>query len=187
MKANIHEFFYNNGLTVTLLLLFIVMLGGMSAAGLHYQNNELAEHGWSAISYGEYLISGDFAEAVFENWESEFLQMWALVVLTIYLHQKGAPDSKKLHHKEGSDSHSRSAVIDTFLQHKKRGGADFLYEHSLGIALLSIFILSFALHALGGLSAYNDDALQHGQATLTILGYITSAQFWFESDRMIVV
>lgn len=175
------EFLYNNGLTLTLYGLFLAMLVGMSIAGFYHQNEELAEHGWLLISYGEYIVSGEFAEAVFENWESEFLQMWALVVLTIYLHQKGAPDSKKLHHKEGSDSHSRAAMIDTFFRHRKRRTIDFLYEHSLGLALLSIFIVSFVLHAVGGVGAYNDQALQHGQATVGIWQYIASAQFWFES------
>ena len=59
-------------------------------------NEELASHGAPAIGFGDYLVSGSFVEAVFENWESEFLQMAAYVVLTIFLLQKGSSESKPL-------------------------------------------------------------------------------------------
>lgn len=43
------------------------------------------------------MKSGHFLEALFENWESEFLQMAAFVILAIGLRQKGSAESKSLH------------------------------------------------------------------------------------------
>ncbi len=51
----------------------------------------------------EYLRSGHFLEATFENWESEFLQMGLYVLLTIWLRQRGSAESKKLYEKEDVD------------------------------------------------------------------------------------
>ena len=57
------------------LLLFVVFLVGMTATGYRVHNNEQLDHGQPAESVGSYLTSGNFFEATFENWESEFLQM----------------------------------------------------------------------------------------------------------------
>ena len=56
-----------------------------------------------------------------------------------------------------------------------------LYERSLGLAFLLLFIVSFALHAVGGASAYSEEQLAHGQPAVTVWEYLFTAQFWFES------
>lgn len=56
-----------------------------------------------------------------------------------------------------------------------------MYENSLGLALLSLFVVSCALHALGGQSAYNHQQAQHGGDPVTLTGYLCTSQFWFES------
>lgn len=162
--------------------LFFVFLVGMSISGFLENNEQLATHQQTSISYVQYVVSGEFAEAVFENWESEFLQMWALVILTIFLLQKGSADSKKLKRKEPFDTSSRYSIIHASswrLRGKAIGKA--LYANSLGLALLGIFVLSFVLHALGGTSAYNEEATAHGQTSLSLWQYITTSRFWFES------
>ena len=170
------QFLKNNSLTIVMFALFLLPLIGLSFAGWQHQNDERAGHNQKAQSYGAYIISGDFVEAVFENWESEFLQMWALVVLTAFLRQKGAPESKQAqaHSSRLSIIHGRSQRQGTAVRH-------LLYGHSLGLALLGLFIVSVALHAAGGVSAYNEQAAQHGQQQLSYGGYLASAQFWFES------
>jgi hypothetical protein len=56
-----------------------------------------------------------------------------------------------------------------------------LYEHSLSLALLLLFALSFGLHALGGAKEYSRQELVHGGQSLSAWQYLGTAQFWFES------
>lgn len=176
------RFLKNNGLATAMFAIFIVAIIGMSVAGWSSENEDRAEHGQSAQSYGEYITSGAYIEAVFENWESEFLQMWALVILTVFLYQKGSTDSKPLRGNAPQDTSSRYSIIGA-ASWRKRGKAIMhgIYAHSLGIALFSIFIVSFVLHALGGAQAYNELAVLHGGETITVFAYLGTSQFWFES------
>ncbi|HSW92073.1 MAG TPA: DUF6766 family protein [Candidatus Saccharimonadales bacterium] len=176
------KFLYNNSLSLALFGLFFVCIVGLVFSGLNDQNNELRSHGQPEITLGEYVVSSDFYEAVFENWESEFLQMGALVVLTIWLRQKGSADSKKLRGKEDIDTHSRYAIIraDTWSR-RRRAIGHAIYGNSLSIALFVLFFLSFSLHAVSGVAAANEVAAQHGQTTQTVMQYLGSSQFWFES------
>lgn len=176
-------FWKNNSLSIVLFAIFFGALLGMSVVGWRTANNNAAAHHESAISYTQYVRSGDFVEGVFENWESEFLQMWALVVLTIWLRQKGADDSKPLRGKTPQDTTSRYSILKS-RNWSARGKAvtHTLYAHSLNLALLSIFVLSFALHAIGGAAMYNDDAAMHQETgRVTPLSYMTTSQFWYES------
>lgn len=176
------RFLKDNGLVIVLLGLFFAFLVGMSISGhLHY-NQEQETHGQASITYFDYIQSGEFGEATFENWESEFLQMWALVILTIFLYQKGSADSKKLRGKEPFETKSRYSIIRA-QSWKKRGKAmgRALYANSLGLALLLIFFVSFFLHAWGGTAAHNDEAILHGEPAISLWQYMSTAQFWFES------
>lgn len=179
---HIRKFFFENSLSIVLLTLFFIFLAGLSVTGWIEQNSELATHSQSAQSYLEYVTSGEFGEAVFENWESEFLQMWALVILTIVLRQKGSADSKKLKGKSSVDVPSRYSIIRSRDWNERRKAiGEFFSAHSLGLALLSIFIVSFALHAITGVAAYNNEQLQHGQSAVSVWEYLGSSRFWFES------
>ncbi len=142
------KFLKNNSLSLALILLFLISLFGLSAAGLSSYNEEQKSHKKEQINYVEYLVTPDFSEAIFENWESEFLQMWALVIMTIFLRQKGAPDSKKIKGKEDVDTSSRYSILRSFLTSKNKGKAvkELIYSNSLGFALLSLFIFSFVMH-----------------------------------------
>ena len=66
----------------------------MGLTGWKAHNAVLVEHGGAPLGLLEYLRSGDFASAVFENWESEFLQMAAYVILTAFLFQRGSAESR---------------------------------------------------------------------------------------------
>lgn len=172
----------NNGLAIAMFSIFVAAILGMSLVGWQHENDELKEHGDAAVSYGEYVTSGSFIEAVFENWESEFLQMWALVILTVFLYQKGSSDSKPLRGRAEQDTASRLSIIRAS-DWRQRGRAigHALYSHSLGIALFLLFALSFIFHAFGGVSAHNEMAVQHGSEAFSVWQYIASSQFWFES------
>ena len=122
-------------------------------------------------------------EAVFENWESEFLQMGAYVVLTAVLRQKGSPESKRLAGPEDVDEDPRGHRHDKDAPWPvRRGGVALrLYEHSLSLALLALFVASFALHVAGGTSAYNQEQAAHGGAPVSVVGYLGTARLWFQS------
>ncbi len=172
----------NNALSIALFSLFALFLIGLSITGYYEQNEERQSHQQTAISYGAYVTSGNFVEAIFENWESEFLQMWALVMLTIFLKQRGSADSKKLHGQNEVDTSSRYTIIHAQnWKSRSKAVGHLLRDNSLGLALLSLFAVSFVLHAVGGLSAYNEEAKLHGEQVYTLAEYITSSRFWFES------
>lgn len=177
------NFIKNNSLSLALFLLFFLSLFGLSSAGFSSYNEEQKFHGEEQVSYAQYLGTPDFFEAVFENWESEFLQMWALVMLTIFLKQKGAPDSKKVKGKEDVDTSSRYSILRSFSTGKNMGKAvkDFVNSNSLGLMLLSLFILSFIIHGLAGQKVFNEEAITHGDPQVSIIGYFASSRFWFES------
>jgi len=176
------RFFRDNGLSLTLLALFAVSIVGQALTGWRAHAEELRIHGLPEIGLPAYLASGHFISAVFENWESEFLQMGAYVVLTALLIQKGSPESKDPDGDE-SDQDPRDQRDDPEAPGPvKRGGlALTLYEHSLSAALLALFLLSFVLHALGGHAEFNQQQLEHGEAAVSLWSFVTSSQFWFES------
>jgi prepilin signal peptidase PulO-like enzyme (type II secretory pathway) len=175
-----------HGLTIALLALFVASLAGQSVTGHRVLNDELAEHGRASISFAAYLTSGHFIEAVFENWESEFMQMGAFVLLTVWLRQKGSPESKPLDEKEGEDEHEGggpagggSARVPWPV---RRGGlAAAAYSHSLSVALGLLFVASFALHATGGARAHDRQRALHGEPATSVVEYLGTSQFWFES------
>ncbi len=74
--------------------LFFFSLVGQYLTGFEEFNESQREHGQSVVTYIEYFGEGHFIEAVFENWESEFLQMGMYIFLTIFLYQKGSSESK---------------------------------------------------------------------------------------------
>lgn len=184
MRKNhpIKHFFVAHGLVTFMFSLFLVFVIGLSFVGHSHQNQELLEHGQSTLSYGAYITSGNFIEAVFENWESEFLQMAALVIATIFFYQRGSADSKRLRGKEAVDTHSRYSIIHaTSFKTRVKSVGRAIYSSSLSIALVALFLISFVLHAVGGVDAYNQDALVHGEQTISVIGYIRTSTFWFES------
>jgi hypothetical protein len=131
----------------------------------------------------EYLQSGHFGEAVFENWESEFLQMAAYVVLTVWLRQKGSSESKKLSGTESVDKDPRESRARKGVPGPvRRGGWRLrIYENSLSLAFAALFLLSISLHAVQGVRQYNDEAREHGERSISLSEYVRGPQFWFES------
>jgi hypothetical protein len=156
---------------------------GQALTGWIEHNNTERDHQEQTISFGAYLRTGHFWEATGENWESEFLQMAAFVLLTTFLYQKGSAESKRPGVIEEVDLDPRRYRDQPDVPGPvRRGGWQLrLYEHSLGLTFLLLFLVSVGIHAAGGLHDYNSDQVQHGQPPVTLAGYLTSARFWFES------
>ncbi|OBB01262.1 hypothetical protein A5662_13920 [Mycobacteriaceae bacterium 1482268.1] len=179
-RTLIHE----NGLLLACLALFSVFFLGMVVSGAATYNEEQKEHGSAQqVSVIQYLTTGDFVEATFENWESEFLQMGMYVVLTAFLYQKGSSESKPVDGPAPQDADPRDAETDPRSPWpvRKAGWVLAIYEHSLAIAFFALFFASFALHAAGGAKAFNEEQLQHGEAAISVWRYVSTSQFWFES------
>jgi hypothetical protein len=75
-------------------LLFLGSWFGHSFTGWTEFNQEQQEHGDTAVSWTGYLGKPDFWEQSFQNWQSEFLAIGAMVVFSIYLRQRGSGESK---------------------------------------------------------------------------------------------
>jgi hypothetical protein len=173
----------DRGLTIALLTCFAISFAGQVFAGWSAENAERARHAEAAMGLAAYLTSGAFLSAVFENWESEFLQMWAYVMLTAYLFQRGSPESKDPDEVAPQDRDPAAEAHAGDAPKPVRRGrlALALYSHSLGLALLALFAASFLLHWLNSARKANDEAMAHGAATMSVLRYLGDPEFWFES------
>jgi hypothetical protein len=177
------RFLRDNGLSVTLFSLFLISLVGQALTGWRAQLEELRLHELPAIGFTDYLASGHFISAVLENWESEFLQMAAYVLLTIFLFQKGASESKKPdeHNPEDESPSARRNDPDVPWPVHRGGLLLKLYSHSLSIALVTLFLASFWLHLAGSTRRMNEEALQHRQPPQTVMDTLAEPEFWYES------
>jgi hypothetical protein len=173
----------DNALTIVLLVATLATILGMLFTGLSVHNEELAQHGTPALSLAQYVLSGHFLSALFENWESEFLQMSAYVVLTAFLFQRGSAESKDPDETspQDADPAEDEDKPDTPLPVQMGGLPRSLYSYSLGLALFLLFILSFLMHLRESAAAQAAEALLHGQTAPTIGDHLLSAQMWFES------
>jgi len=173
----------DNGLTLALAGLVVIALVGQALTGWHVEVAERATHGEGPIGLSAYLVSGPFLSALFENWESEFLQMWAYVTLTAYLFQRGSPESKDPDEDSPQDRDPRKDAKASDAPGPVREGGLLLkvYSHSLGLTLLALFIASFVLHWLNSARAAAEEATAHGEAVKSTLAYLGDAQLWFES------
>jgi membrane protein implicated in regulation of membrane protease activity len=177
------RFLRDNGLTLALCSMFLLCLGGMFWTGWLHQNSELARHGAPAVDLVSYFFSSEFQSTLFENWESEFLQMSAYVIMTAMLFQRGSAESKDPDGDNPEESDPTESRHDPNAPWPVRAGGIWLklYSHSLGILLLMLFFVSFILHWLHSVGAANEEAALHGEAPQTALEYLADPQLWFES------
>jgi len=172
-----------HGLSISLLALFLVSMLGQTWAGWYAYNEEQRSHQQPEATLAEYLGTGHFGEATFENWESEFLQMAFYVVLTVWLFQIGSSESKRPDVVELVDLDPRdSPRKDRAPWPVRRGGLTLrLYENSLSLAFGLLFLISLTLHATTGVHHFNQERIEHGEPPVGTWTYATSSQFWFES------
>jgi hypothetical protein len=164
--------------------LFALFLVGVLLTGHAHENEELTDHGQPAQTLREYAASSSFGETVFENWESEFLQMGMYVLLTTFLVQKGSAESRPIDEPAPQDEDPRDHRDDPEAPWPVRHGSALvlrLYENSLAIAFGLCFALSIWLHAVTGAGAYSEDQQLHGGQAVTVWQYVRTSQFWFES------
>jgi hypothetical protein len=176
------RFLKHNSLTIFFLLLFILAIVGQAITGLSQHNQEMAEDGGQQIGMVEYLTTGHFLQATFENWESEFLQMALFVVLSMFLYQKGSSESKDPDKAEEEvDKEPNPRKKDAPWPVHKGGLALSVYKNSLSYVLFLLFLLSFYVHFAGSREDYNEEQILKGQPAQSMTEYIGNSRFWFES------
>lgn len=178
MKRSVRD----NGLSLFFFAIFLLALLGQSVAGLLRTNQELAEHGQPLETYWSFVFSSDFVVDVAENWQSEFLQFLLFIAATVWLVQRGSPESKKPGD-EGVDSDENQKVGAYTPANGPRwarvaGWRRTVYENSLVLVMGAIFFMSWFVQSLSGLVVMNEENAQHGEPAITWAQYIVSPEFW---------
>lgn len=85
---------YKRSLSIVLLLIFLLSFALHLYGSLKDENHQLSEKGLPPETVGSYIAEPRFWFESFQNWQSEFLSVFAVVALSIFLRQKGSPQSK---------------------------------------------------------------------------------------------
>jgi hypothetical protein len=173
------KFWRNNGLSLVLLGFFLITLcAGQFITGRLEYNEEREERNLPPVSVTDYWTSPHFLEATAENWESEFFQMFMYVVLTVFLFQKGSAES---HDPDNPHTPEPKLTKNSPWAARRGGCVRKLYEHSLSLALVMLFLVSFGVHAISGARLRNEEELAKGKEPQSVIEYMGTSRFWFES------
>jgi hypothetical protein len=176
------RFLRENSLSLFFLTIFLLALIGQAIAGHDLHNQEAAAHGGERMSFWRYVTSSDFGNAVMENWQSEYLQFLLFMLATVWLLQRGSPESKELG-KPGTES-KRDQKLGSYadsespLWARVGGMRTALYSNSLLIAMGTIFVGSWFAQSVTGWTDFNAEQADHGAAAVSWISYVGSATFW---------
>src|SRR3954469_20513885 len=153
------SFVRDNSLSLFFGLIFLGALVGQSFAGMAQFNQHQLADSMATVSYAQYLTSSDFAVDVAENWQSEYLQFLLFIFATVWLVQKGSPESKEVD-EPGIESDEEQLVGEHSNAKSPKwarvpGWRRTLFSNSLGLTMGLIFILSWLVQSIAGNSAYN--------------------------------
>lgn len=183
MKAHaVRRALRENSLGLAFGLLFLLALVGQAFAGHADVNGRQVADGLPTISMGRYLTSASFAVDVAENWQSEYLQFFLFIVLTVWLLQKGSPESKPLDEpgpESDEEQHvGRYAREDSPAWAKAAGWRRTVFSNSLGLVMGAIFVLSWLAQWVAGAAAYNEEQLGRLQDPVSWVAYLREPDFW---------
>lgn len=178
----------NQSLAIFFGVLFLMALTGQSVAGFHDYNNQeramaaLTNESPELISFGGYLTSPEFSRDVMENWQSEYLQFLLFILATIWLVQRGSPESKEPDSR-GTESDRRQKVGDYADENSpamaRAGGlVTAIYSNSLLLLMGSVFLAAWFAQSLTGWPAYNSQQIDFGMPTVDWIQYLGTAAFW---------
>jgi hypothetical protein len=171
-----------NSLSLFFLTIFLAALGGQAIAGHEVYNQDQLEHGEGAASLWSYVTSSNFGRAVMENWQSEYLQFILFMLATVWLIQRGSPESKEPG-EEGLESDQKQKVggyadAESPRLARFRGFRTALYSNSLLIVMTIIFLGAWFAQSVTGWTEHNAEQATHGGEKLSWFSYIGSADFW---------
>jgi hypothetical protein len=172
----------DNALGLFFGVLFLAVLVGQALSGHAAYNANQVTDGLAPVSLARYVSSSSFAVDVAENWQSEYLQFLLFILGTVWLLQRGSPESKELD-KAGLESDEdqkvgRHAVKDSPAAARRGGWVTTLYSNSLGIVMGLVFLASWTVQSLAGRVAFNETRLAQLQAPVSWGQYVASAEFW---------
>ena len=172
----------DNALSIAFGALFVFALVGQSIAGWFENNERLMQHDQAPESFLAFITSSEFIVDVAENWQSEFLQFFLFIAATIWLVQRGSPESKRPGDEGvGSDKEQlvgEHATPDSPGWARARGIRLAVYSNSLLLVMGTVFLLSWFAQSLAGTVVMNSENAEHGQPAITWLEYITTSDFW---------
>ena len=170
------------GLSLAFMALLLAALIGQAFAGQAEYNSQARGSGLAQIDLAQFVTSSNFAVDLAENWQSEYLQFLLFILLTVWLVQKGSPESKPLD-KVGRETDEEQKVgaharDDSPAWARARGWRQSLYSHSLGLTMGLIFLLSWLAQFVAGRSAYNAERIRELRAPLDWRAYAAAPDFW---------
>ncbi|MEV4537515.1 DUF6766 family protein [Asanoa sp. NPDC049518] len=176
------RFLKENSLGLTFGILFLIVLVGQAFAGHAQFNQEQVTEGLPPISVGRYVTSASFGVDVAENWQSEYLQFFLYIFLTVWLVQKGSPESKPVH-QAGQESDEDQKVgehagPDAPKWARAPGLRQAIFSSSLGLVMGTIFLGSWVAQSIAGVAAFNEEQLSKLQDTVSWGGYLIQPDFW---------
>ena len=176
------RFLRENSLGLTFGLLFLLVLIGQAIAGHADFNQQQLTDGLRPVSFLRYVSSASFGADVLENWQSEYLQFFLYITLTVWLVQKGSPESKELG-KAGRESEKDQKIgpyagQDSPAWARARGVRLWVFSNSLGLVMGLIFLLSWLGQSITGMISYDERQLGDLEDPVSWAGYVTSPDFW---------
>jgi len=176
------RFLRENGLSIGFGLIFLAALVGQALVGHVDFNNDQLAHNGDTITLWRYITSSSFGADVMENWQSEYLQFTLFILGTIWLLQRGSPESKELN-KAGRESEQDQRIGPHADQRspawaKAEDFRRFLFSNSLLLVMGTIWIATWAAQAITGHVTYNSEQLDHHEPAVSLLHYLGTADFW---------
>ena len=176
------RFLRENSLGLTFGLLFLIVLVAQAFAGQADYNDRQVTEGLSPVSLGRYVTSASFGTDVAENWQSEYLQFFLFIFLTVWLLQKGSPESKSLDdaglESDEKQKVGRYAEADSPTWARAGGVRQKVFSSSLGLVMGAIFLGSWFAQSVAGMAAFNEEQLGDRQDPVSWGRYLMEADFW---------
>ena len=176
------RFVRENGLSLAFGGLFLLTLAGQAVAGVADYNAQQATRGLPGIGFWQFVTSSTYAADVTENWQSEYLQFFLYIMATVWLVQRGSPESKHVG-EEGPQGDEQAQVGEHAGPDAPRAAADagfrgLVYSRSLGLLMGFIFLCCWGAQSVAGRANYNVGRLRDLEEPLTWTQYVVSSDFW---------
>jgi hypothetical protein len=176
------RFLRENSLGLAFGVLFLIVLIGEAVAGHADFNQQQLTDGLPPISFGRYVTSASFAADVAENWQSEYLQFFLYIFGTVWLLQKGSPESKSLDQvglESDQDQKVGPYADETSPKWARADGVRrMLISNSLGLVMGLLFLGSWLAQSVAGTASFNERQLSEQQDPVSWAQYLTEPDFW---------
>jgi hypothetical protein len=178
----VKRFVRENSLGLGFGALFLGTLVAQALVGHADFNSGQAAHHGDPIGLWRYVFSSSYGVDVLENWQSEYLQFTLYIVGTVWLLQKGSPESKELDQAGGESDEDQKlgehADADSPRWARVGGLRTRIYSNSLLLVMGTIFLLSWLGQSITGRVAYNAEQFDHQEAAISWQQYVATPDFW---------